>query len=88
MEAGRDYRGQILHPPRFLGGVACAAKKLWREAREIIPLEGYPPLSNYDLSSIGLGGCVTMRGLTLTLTSESVYGSQFFHCKLLQVLMS
>jgi hypothetical protein len=26
--------------------------------------------------------------LTLTLTSESVYGSQFFHCKLLQVLMS
>jgi hypothetical protein len=25
--------------------------------------------------------------LTLTLTSESVYGSQFFHCKLLQVLM-
>ncbi len=26
--------------------------------------------------------------LTLTLTSESVYGSQFFHYKLLQVLMS
>jgi hypothetical protein len=26
--------------------------------------------------------------LTLTLTSESVYGSQFFQCKLLQVLMS
>ncbi len=28
------------------------------------------------------------RVLTLTLTSESVYGSQFFHRKLLQVLMS
>ncbi len=26
--------------------------------------------------------------LTLTLTSESVYGSQFFHGKLLQLLMS
>ncbi len=26
--------------------------------------------------------------LTLTLISESVYGSQFFHGKLLQVLMS
>jgi len=26
--------------------------------------------------------------VTLTLTSESVYGSQFFHRKLLQVLMS
>jgi hypothetical protein len=28
------------------------------------------------------------KRLTLTLTSESVYGSQFFHCKLLQVLMN
>jgi hypothetical protein len=37
------------------------AKKLWREAREVIPLEGIPPLSNYDQTSIGLGRCITMR---------------------------
>jgi hypothetical protein len=86
VEAGRDDRSQILHPARFLGGAACAAKKLWREAREVIPLEGYPPLSNYDLTSIGLGGCVTMRGFkemhnpgsvhnTLKLYSSSNMGS-------------
>jgi hypothetical protein len=36
----------------------------------------------------GVGNPMPELTLTLTLTSESVYGSQFFHCKLLQVLMS
>ena len=84
--AGLDDRSQVLHPARFLGGAACPAKKLWREAREAMPLEGYPPLANYDLTSIGLGGCVTTRGfkeihnpgsphLTLKLFSSSNMGS-------------
>jgi hypothetical protein len=83
---GPDDRSQVLHPARFLGGAACSAKKLWREAREVIPLEGIPPLSNYDLTSIGLGGCITMRGfkemhnpgsphITLKLYSSSNMGS-------------
>jgi len=59
--AGTDDRCSILHPARFLGG-AVSAKILWREARKVIGLEGVPPLSNYDLTCMGLGGCVTMRG--------------------------
>jgi hypothetical protein len=83
---GVDDRSQVLHPARFLGGAACSAKKLWREAREVIPLEGIPPLSNYDMTAIGLGGCITMRGfkeihnpgsphITLKLFSSSNMGS-------------
>jgi hypothetical protein len=85
--AGRwDDRSQMLHPARFLGVAACSAKKLWREVREVIPLEGIPLLSNYDLTSIGLGGCITMRGfkemhnlgsphITLKLFGSSNIGS-------------
>jgi hypothetical protein len=59
--AGFDYRCKILHPARFLGGAVCP-KTLWREARIAIGLDGVPPLSNYNLTCMGLGGCVTMRG--------------------------
>jgi hypothetical protein len=86
VQQGLDDRSQVLHPARFLGGAACPAKKLWRDAREAMPMEGYPPLANYDLTSIGLGGCVTARGfkeihnpgsphLTLKLFSSSNMGS-------------
>gem|GEM_PF-5631906 len=84
--AGQDDRCHILHPARFLGGYVCSAKRAWLTAREVLGLEGIPPLSNYDLSAIGLGGCVTMRGfkeihqpgsphLTLKLFSSSNMGS-------------
>jgi len=86
VQSGLDDRSQVLHAARFLGGAACPAKKLWRDAREAMPMEGYPPLANYDLTSIGLGGCVTARGfkeihnpgsphLTLKLFSSSNMGS-------------
>jgi hypothetical protein len=58
---GLDDRCTILHPARFLGG-SVSAKALWRAAREVIGLNGVPPLSNYDMTCMGLGGCVTMRG--------------------------
>lgn len=80
--AGLDDRCQTLHNARFLGGSVCSAKKLWLAAREALCLEGISPLSNYDLASTGLGGCVTARGwqeihtpgstqLTLKLFSSS-----------------
>jgi hypothetical protein len=85
--AGSDDRSGILHPARFLGGAVCSAKKMWRAAREVKGLDGIPPLSSYDLSAIGLGGCVTMRGFkemhnpasphnALKLYSSSNMGSQ------------
>jgi len=84
--AGTDDRCHQLHPARFFGGAVCSAKNQWMAARLELGLDGIPPLSNYDMSAIGLGGCVTMRGfkelhnpgsphLTLKLFSSSNMGS-------------
>jgi hypothetical protein len=59
-----DDRIDLLHPARFLGGAVCSSKKLWLAAREVIGLDGVIPLSSYDMSTVGLGGCVTNRGWT------------------------
>ena len=59
---GTDNWWSILHPARFLGGAACSAQQLWSTARADIGLTGHPPLSNYDLTSVGLGGFVTSEG--------------------------
>jgi hypothetical protein len=85
--AGTDDNSGILYPARFLDGAVCSAKKMWRELREVIGLDGIPTLSSYDPSAIGLGCCVTMRGFkemhnpasphnTLKLYSSSNMGSQ------------
>jgi hypothetical protein len=84
--AGLDDRSSVLHVARFLGGMTCSALKKWAIAREIIPLEGLLPLSNYDMAAAGLGGCVTPRGwlelhnpasthLTIKLFSASNLGT-------------
>jgi hypothetical protein len=62
VKAGQDNRWTSLHPARFLPGAACSATKLWLAAREVIGLTGPPPVGNYDMSAVGLGGCVTSRG--------------------------
>jgi hypothetical protein len=59
---GLDDRKSVLHPARFLGGASCSAQELWLKAREHLGLNGVTPLGNYDLDSIGCGGCVTPRG--------------------------
>ena len=61
VDAGEDDRSEKLHPARFLGGAVCSAKKLWRAARDTLGLEGIPPLANYDMTAVGLMGCVTAR---------------------------
>jgi hypothetical protein len=62
VKAGPDNRWSTLHPARFLPGAACSAAKLWLAARTAIGLSGHPPVGNYDLSAVGLGGCVTSKG--------------------------
>jgi hypothetical protein len=58
---GLDDRKNVLHPARFLGGASCSAQELWLKAREHLGLNEVTPLGNYDLDSIGCGGCVTPR---------------------------
>ena len=62
VEKGLDNRKDILHPTRFLGGASCALPELWEAAWRTIGEEGILPLGNYDLDSIGCGGCVTPKG--------------------------
>jgi hypothetical protein len=62
VDAGPDNRWTILHEGRFLPGAGCSAAKLWLRAREVLGLTGAPPLGNYDLASVGMGGFVTAKG--------------------------
>jgi hypothetical protein len=62
VEPGYDDRKRVLHKARFLGGASCTAQQLWLQAREVLGPKGVLPLGNYDLDSVGCGGCVTPRG--------------------------
>ena len=62
VQAGQDDRCSTLHEGRFLAGACCSTTKLWLKARELQGLTGAPPLGNYDMASLGLGGCTTSRG--------------------------
>jgi hypothetical protein len=59
---GLDDRTTNLHDGRFLPGANCSAAKLWLAARSRIPLHGAPPLGNYDMAGVGLGGFISSRG--------------------------
>lgn len=59
---GTDNRLSSLHAARCLPGAVCSAGKLWLHAREILGNKGHPPLSSYDMQSIGLGGSVSAKG--------------------------
>jgi hypothetical protein len=59
---GLDDRWSHLHKGRFLAGAGCSAAKLWLTARSHIDLNGSPPLGNYDMNSVGLGGFVSAKG--------------------------
>jgi hypothetical protein len=60
--AGRDNRCTELHPARFLPGAACSAARQFITARDVIGLTNPPPLSCYDMNSVGMGGFVQACG--------------------------
>jgi hypothetical protein len=62
VDMGLDERTNNLHNGRFLPGANCSVAKLWLAARSRIPLHGAPPLGNYDMAGVGLGGFVSSRG--------------------------
>ncbi len=62
VRAGQDDRWARLHDARFLAGAGCSATKLWITAREVLGLNGHPPISTYDMQVVGLAGFVTARG--------------------------
>ncbi len=62
VKAGHDDRWTRLHDARFLAGTGCSATKLWLTARETIGLNGHPPISTYNMQTVGLAGFVTARG--------------------------
>jgi hypothetical protein len=62
VRAGQDDRWARLHDTRFLAGAGCSAMKLWLTTREVLGLNGQPPISTYDMQAVGLAGFVTARG--------------------------
>lgn len=59
---GLDNRKTTIHESRFLGGLSCPLTEVWSSARKHIDAKGITPLGNYDLDSVGCGGCVTPKG--------------------------
>jgi hypothetical protein len=62
LESGRDNRSSSLHPGRFLAGMGVSVQKQWLSARQVVGLQGYPPIGNYDMGSLGCPGMVTAKG--------------------------
>ena len=62
VERARDNRREVLHPARFLGGASSSLGDQWLEARRVIGEAGVTALGNYDLDTVGCGGCVTPKG--------------------------
>jgi hypothetical protein len=62
VEAGRDNRSTEIHPGRFLGGMGISVQKQWAAARRVVGLQGFPPVGNYDMGSLGCPGMVTAKG--------------------------
>jgi len=78
--AGLDDRRDHLHAARFLGGASCSAQALWLKAREVLGAKGVVALGNYDLDSLGCGGCVTPKGwLELHNPSSNELKLKLFH---------
>ena len=61
VEGGLDNRKSILHPARFLGGASCSLGELWEQPKSIVGETGVVPVGNYDLDTVGCGGCVTPK---------------------------
>jgi hypothetical protein len=59
---GLDNRKTILHSSRFLGGPSCSNVELWLQSKRALAERPALPLGNYDLDSVGCGGCVTPKG--------------------------
>jgi hypothetical protein len=62
VKEGKDDRWKILHEGRFLAGAGCSATTLWLHARTHLGIQGAPPIGNYDMNAVGLGGFVSSRG--------------------------
>jgi hypothetical protein len=62
VKEGKDDCWKILHEGRFLAGAGCSASKLWLHARAHLGIQGAPPIGNYDMNAVGLGGFVSSRG--------------------------
>lgn len=77
--AGVDNRWDQLHPARFAPAAACAAKKQFMRAREVIGLKSPHQLACYDMAAVGMGGFVTQRGWYEmgTMGSSKMKVSQF-----------
>ena len=63
VKGGPDNRSDILHDSRFLPGAAAPGKQLWLQARRVWGQHGVDAVCNYDLTLVGMAGCVTSKGL-------------------------
>ena len=52
--AGRDNGSSVLHYMRFVPLPASSDEVLVQEARKVVPVTGWPPVGDYDFTSVGV----------------------------------
>ena len=60
---GQDNRSSILHEARYLPGAAVKGQEHWLNARKIWGPQGVDAICNYDLTALGMAGCITAKGM-------------------------
>ena len=60
---GLDNRSSILHEARFLPGAAVKGSELWLNARRVWGPQGVEAICNYDVTAMGMAGCINAKGM-------------------------
>jgi len=61
IEAGEDNCTGMVHSARFLRGFLGDSQILWDQARISLGIDGFEPVSNYALVSLGIGDLMTPK---------------------------
>jgi len=61
VEAGLDDCTGQVHKARFMRGFVGDGQELWLQARNELSLDGYDPIGNYEVVSMGLGDLLTPK---------------------------
>ena len=70
---GLDNRSSILHGACFLPGAAAKGADIWLQAQKVWGPQGVEPICNYDMTIMGLAGCITAKHRELRVALYSKF---------------
>jgi hypothetical protein len=61
VEAGEDDCTGLAHNARFLRGYVADSQELWLQARKHLGCDGFDPIGNYEVVTLGIGDLITPK---------------------------